>query len=179
MKAVPFQLGEELGAPAAPVEDDRGPGVVADEGPDLLRGGAQLTRQALPGGRAPHEHPLASCVGDPGVDLGRGGEAGPGQVGLLDPGAPVVGAHVAVDVEEPLGAGGRCQVVLGQGAQQLVGPAHCDQLLQAPAKGLDLGARSRPSRRPRSTGSMRVSPSARGSPSRAQNTTASTSDESE
>jgi len=49
-KAVPFQLSEELEASAAPVEDDRGPCVVADEGPDLLHGGAQITRRICPGG---------------------------------------------------------------------------------------------------------------------------------
>jgi len=63
---------------------------------------------------------------------------------LGDPGAPVVGAHVAVDVEEPLGVAGLCQVVLGQGAQQLVGPAYCGQLLGAPAKGLDLRGAVKP-----------------------------------
>lgn len=35
VEAGPHQLGEQLRAPAAPVEDDGGPGVGADGGPDL------------------------------------------------------------------------------------------------------------------------------------------------
>jgi hypothetical protein len=52
-----------------------------------------------------------------------------GEVGLLHPGGPVVGPHVAIDVEEAAGVAVAGEVRLGQAAQQLVGAALAGELV--------------------------------------------------
>lgn len=81
---------------------------------------------------------------------------------------------MTVHVEQPAGIPCRLEVGLGETSEQGVASPEVGKDLHAPAHRLYLAARSRPSRRPRSTGSMRVRPSVRASPSTRQNMTAST-----
>ena len=87
-------------------------------------------RKAGAGFARPDEHPVASVIGDPGVDLGRGAHVLAGQMGLGDIGGPVVGADMAVDVEQAAGVFVAGQMMLGQHPQQLVSGSLPGQLLQ-------------------------------------------------
>ena len=82
----------------------------------------------------------------------------------------VVGAYVPVDVEDAHGLFVGGKVTPGEILDQASRAALCGKLFCTPPKRPDLRARSRPNKRPKSSGSILVSPSALGSPSRQQNT---------
>ena len=102
------QVGEQGRRPAAAVEPDQHPAVVADDGPQLGDQPAQLGGQR--GGRLGHHHQqrIPGGVGHPGFHRGRGGELQPGHMGFRDLAGALIGADMPVDVEHRrlLGAGG-------------------------------------------------------------------------
>ena len=102
------QVGEQRRRPAAAVEPDQHPAVVADGGAQLGDQPAQLGGQG--GGRLGHHHQqrIPGRIGHPGFHRGRGGELQPGHMGFGDLAGARIGAHMPVDVEHRrlLGAGG-------------------------------------------------------------------------
>ena len=101
------QVGEQRRGPAAAVEPDQHPPVVADDGAQLGDQPAQLGGQGS--GRFGHHHQqrIPGGIGHPGFHRGRGGELQPRHMGFRDPAGALVGAHMPVDVEHCrlLGAG--------------------------------------------------------------------------
>ncbi len=101
------QVGEQRRGPAAAVEPDQHPPVIADHVAQLGDQPAQLGGQG--GGRLGqhHQQRIPGGIGDPGFQGGRGGELQPRHMGFGDLAGALIGAHMPVDVEHRglLGAG--------------------------------------------------------------------------
>ena len=82
-----------------------------------------------PGGVAHTKHAVAVAVADPGVDLGSHRQSDAGHMGFGDLGAAVVGAHVAVDVEDPRRGGVGVEVMTGELVDEPVGAAQSRRVL--------------------------------------------------
>ena len=131
-------VGEQGRGPAAPVEADGHTPAFAHDGAQLGEQPAQLAGQRLGRLGGHHEHRVAAGAGDPGLHGGRGGELQPRDVGLLHGAGAVVGAGVAVHVEEPEGVRPGLGVPAGQRHDQVRGPAGGGELAELAADGLDL-----------------------------------------
>ena len=79
------QVGEQGRGPAAAVEPDQHPAIVADGGAQVGDQPAQLGGQRGGGFGHHHEQRIPSGVGHPGFHRGRGGELQPGHMGFRDP----------------------------------------------------------------------------------------------
>ena len=101
------QVGEQRRGPAAAVEPDQHPAVVADGGAQLGDQPAQLGGQRSRRFGHHHQQRIPGGIGHPGFHRGRGGELQPRHMGFRDRPGALVGAHMPVDVEHRglLGAG--------------------------------------------------------------------------
>ena len=153
-------LLEELGAPAAAVEDDGDP-ALADESAHLLEELREHLDQAGVGLGGDDEERIAPGVVDPVVGGGGHREAHARHVGFGEVVLAVVDAHVAIDVEEAQrGAAGR-DASLGQDAAEARRAAAAARRASLRRSVLTSGARSSPSTRPRSAGECSLSASGR------------------
>jgi len=155
-----------FGGPAAPVEADRRAGRLAEQFTDVTHHLFQLARQACPRWRLPDKEAVAEAVRDVGVHLGRHGDAHAGEVSLRQLALAVIGADVAVDIEQADCLGTVLDVAAGKGHLELVGPSSASELGHAGPQPADFGC---PVEADEPADGDRVEaghPSARGSPSR-------------
>ena len=132
------QVGEQGRGPAAAVEPDQHPAIVADGGAQLGDQPAQLGGQR--GGRFGHHHQqrIPRGVAHPGLHRGRGGELQPRHMGFRDRPGALVGAHVPVDVEQRGLLGAVLGVAAGHRGDPVAGPAGLGEQPDPAADRLDL-----------------------------------------
>ena len=130
------QVGEQRRRPAAAVEPDQHPTVVADQGAQLGDQPAQLTGQR--GARFGHHHQqrIPGGVGDPGFHRGRGRELQPRHMGFRDPAGARIGAYMPVDIEHRRLLGAVGHVPGRHRGDPVAGPTRLGELPDLAADGI-------------------------------------------
>ncbi len=137
VEALGSQLGEELGAPTATIEND-GDASVTDEATDLVEQRRQHLDQPGIGLGGHDEEWLAVSVVDPVVGRGRHRDPHPRHVRLRQRAVPVIHADMAVDVQEAHRVAAIGHPQLGEPTTELDGATESRETGELAEQGLDL-----------------------------------------